>query len=323
MTARWRRLRPRDVALFVAVAAVVAVFGVVIGRELGIGQQTGASVASSPADESPPRPQQQSEEATALTLTLSAPEICETERGEGFAGQKWVYDDEGERVSTRRITLGWANVAEIPVRWEVTGGTGPYTLVIDNEPRDGFGPYEGASGTASVSCAPNPGKVTYNDYDQHRWYQANPEIDSGPKTIRATVTDAKGVTAEASVGIYVILNVTADLYLGPDGTPVHHRFNKGRTYRINGFLMTFPSDAFSSSSTEDSFTIKFFLDGHRGSIHIGDSTGSELGRRIEPYRRKTDFVRGESEYDDPEAALNSFLTELVESFGQPPAVTSP
>ncbi len=294
MTARWRRLRLRDVALFVAVAGLVAVLGVAIGRELGIGQQTGASVASSPA-----------EETTALTLTLSARKICETKRGEGFVGPKW------------------ANVAEIPVRWEVTGGTGPYTLVIDNEPRDGFGPYEGASGTASVSCAPNPGKVTYNDYDQHRWYQADPEIDSGPKTIRATVTDANSATANASVGIYVILKVTADLYVGPDGTPVHHRFNKGRTYRFNGFLMTFPSDAFSSSSTEDSFTIKFFLDGHRGSIHIGDSTGSELGRRIEPYRRKTDFVRGESEYDDPEAALNSFLTELVESFGQPPAVTSP
>ena len=64
MTASWRRLRLRDVAVFVAVAGLVAVLGVVIGRELGIGQQTGASVVSAPADESPPLPQQQSEETT-------------------------------------------------------------------------------------------------------------------------------------------------------------------------------------------------------------------------------------------------------------------
>ncbi len=263
MVARWRRLRLRDVALFVAVAGLVAVLGVVIGRELGVGQQSGASVAPAQSDQSAPASPQQSEETTALTLTLSAREICETDRGRGYSGSELVYDDDGKAIGTRDISTGWDGVAEIPVRWEVTGGTAPYTLVIDNETRDGDGPYEGASGTASVSCAPNPGKVTYNDYDQHRWYQANPEIDSGPKTIRATVTDAKGVTAEASVGIYVILNVTADLYLGPDGTPVHHRFNKGRTYRINGFLMTFPSDAFSSSSTEsdggrNSFSIQFF-----------------------------------------------------------------
>ncbi len=67
----------------------------------------------------------------------------------------------------------------------------------------------------------------------------------------------------------------------------------------------------------------FFLDGHRGLVHIGADTGIELGRRIEPYPRKTDSVRGESEHDNPEAALNSFLTELVESVGQPAAVTSP
>ena len=115
MPTQWRRWTPRDMALFVAVAAAVAVLGVMIGREAGIGQQTGASVAPSPADESPPLPQQQSEETTALTLTLTAPEVCETERGEGFAGQAWVYDDEGEIVGTRYISTGWANVAEIPV----------------------------------------------------------------------------------------------------------------------------------------------------------------------------------------------------------------
>ena len=43
MTNRMRQLRPRDAALFLAVAAVVAVLGVVIGRELGIGGQATAT----------------------------------------------------------------------------------------------------------------------------------------------------------------------------------------------------------------------------------------------------------------------------------------
>ena len=327
MRDHWRRLSLRDMSRFVGVVAIVAVVGVVIGREAGIGRQTGASVAPSPADESLPLPQQQSEETAALTLTLSAPEICETERGRPYAGSEIVYDDDGKAISTRDISTGWAGVAEIPVSWEVSGGTAPYTLAIDNETRDGDGPYEGTSGTASVSCAAPSAEVFYTSYNERR-FRGDPQIDSGAKTIRVVVTDANGTTVEASLSTYVILNVAADLYVGPDGTPVHYRFNKGRTYRVNGFLMTFPSDAFSSSSTEadggeSSFSIKFFLDGHRGLIHIGADTGLEVGRRIESYLRKTDSLRGESEHDDPEAALNSFLNELVESVGQPPVVTSP
>lgn len=42
MTARWRRLRPRDMALFVAVAAMVAVVVVIVGRELDIGREAAA-----------------------------------------------------------------------------------------------------------------------------------------------------------------------------------------------------------------------------------------------------------------------------------------
>ena len=238
MTNRMQRLRARDVALLVVVAAVVAVLGVMIGRELGIGQQTGASVASSPADESPPLPQQQSEETTALTLTLSAPEICETERGRGYAGDEFIYDDDGKAIGTRDISTGWDGVAEIPVRWEVTGGTAPFTLVIDNESRDGDGPYEGASGIASVSCAVTSAEVFYTSYNERR-FRGDPEIDSGPKTIRATVTDANGVTGEASVHIYAILVIGGGVY-ERGGEDVAHRLLPGRTYRYDGHLFTIP-----------------------------------------------------------------------------------
>ena len=198
MTPRRRRLRTKDMALFVAVAAVVAIVVVMGGRELGVGRE--ATAVSDYANEQAAAAKADSD----LALTLSAPEICETERGWSYAGEEWVYDDEGEIIGIRSITRGWANIAEIPVRWEVSGGTAPYTLVIDNEERDGVGAYEGSTGTASVSCAPNPGAVSYDDYDQHRWYHADPEIDSGPKTIHATVTDSSGATAVASHDIYVM-----------------------------------------------------------------------------------------------------------------------
>ena len=323
MPTQWRRWKLRDVALFLAIASIVSVLGIVIGREAGIGQQTGASVAPPPADEAPPLPQQQSEETTALTLTVSAPEVCETERGEGFAGQAWVYDDEGAIVGTRYISTGWANVAEIPVHWEVSGGTGPYTLVIDDEPRDGFGPYEGASGTASVSCAPSPGKVTYNDYDQHRWYEANPEIDSGPKTIRATVTDANGATAASSLSIYVIRQ------LGGSGTTIsgvwtHHRLLPGRTYRYNGTLFTIPKGhtIVASSSWEAAgggWAQVLILDGANVHIHI-NRHGEEMYRAYgigtdspqivypgEDYSALKDSLANTNAYGSAGDALDEFI----------------
>ncbi len=326
MTNRMRQLRPRDAALFLAVAAVVAVLGVVIGRELGVGQQTGATVTPAQSDQSGPTPQQQSEGTTALTLTLSGPDICETERGRGYSGSELVYDDDGKAIGTRDISTGWDGVAEIPVRWEVTGGTAPYTLVIDNETRDGDGPYEGASGIASVSCAVTSAEVFYTPNNERR-FRGDPEIDSGPKTIRATVTDASGVTADASVSIYVILSVVGDAYAGPNGTAISFLYNKGKTYRINGFLMTFSANAVSGGSEETEggehvFGLMFFRNGYRGIVGIGRDSGTEIGRRVEKLSGIQAASSEGSRQDDPEAALNTIMTKLVESVGQPPIMTA-
>ena len=278
MTNRMRQLRPRDVALFVAVAAIVAVLGVVIGRELGVGQQTGASVAPAQSDQSAPASPQQSEDASPITLTLSAPEICETERGEGVAGQEWVYDDQGEIVGTRSVGAGWANVAEIPVFWEVSGGSGPYTLVIDNEPRDGFGPYEGPNGTASVSCAPKPGEVFYKDYDQERRYRSDPQVDSGPKEIHATVTDAKGTRVSASTTIYTILRIHGSIK--SDGTRV--QLAPGKTYRVLGTLFTIPEgltiEMGSIWEADGGSGLAIRILGRDAVLYISPYTGEELYR---------------------------------------------
>ncbi|MDE2744979.1 MAG: hypothetical protein OXI41_03180 [Chloroflexota bacterium] len=323
MTARWQRLRPRDITLFVVVAVAVAVAVVIVGRELGIGQQTDATAVSTPAVASASHPEPEAEEASPLTLSLWGAEICETERGRGYAGSEFIYDDDGKAIGTRSTYRGWDGFAELPVRWEISGGTPPYALVIDNETRDGDGPYEGASGVAYASCAVTSAEVFYTEYDERR-YRSDPRIDSGPKAIRATVTDSTGATAVASHDIYVILNVEGDVYLDSNGAPVSHRFGKGKTYRVKGFLLTFPADAESGdtyeSHGESGFTILFSLEGYRGWIAIASDTGTEHSRVVELYSRPADAVQGSGSTDeDVKAALNSLLTDLMRSLGKPPS----
>ena len=316
MPTQWRRWTLRDMALFVVIAAVVAVLGVMIGRQLGIGQQTGASITS-PADESPPLPQQQSEETTALTLILSAPEICETERGRPYSGSEIVYDDEGKAIGTRDISTGWARVAEIPVNWEVSGGAAPYTLVIDNESRDGEGPHEGASGTALVSCAVTSAEVFYTSYAERR-FRSDPEIDSGPKTIHATVTDANGATGEASVSIYVILVIGGGVY-ERGGEDVAHRLLPGRTYRYDGHLFTIPKsitlvashawDADGGGSAQ-----VLLIEGTKSRLAI-NIHGEEVQRII---RMPADSAFGSS--TEASSTIDDALDEFFASRGKAPSV---
>ncbi len=256
-----------------------------------------------------------------MTLTLTAEAICETGAGRGFSDSVLVLDNDGNVVGRKDVFAGWTLIEEIPVRWSVDGGAGLYRLEIDDETRDGFGPYEGVTGTASVSCAPIPGEVFYEDYDQERWHRADPGVDSGLKTIRATVTDVTGATAEASVEIYVILAVEGSGNELPDGTWEPYRFKAGRTYRVKGFLMTFPADAEAGSvesvhGGEDSFSIHFHVSGYRGLIYIGRNSGRELSREVQEF--PTPGVTGAAR-PVAQAELNARMDALIESVGEPPA----
>ena len=213
---RLRAIKPKQAALLLAVAALAATacFG---GREAGVGGSTAAS-----GEGGTPEP---------LTLSLTvASQICETTPAQEYAGGVSYQDSEGNWVIERHST-GWDDVSETPVTWAVSGGTPPYTLMIDGETRDEEQTYAGASGTASVSCALRFGETFIYDEDGRR-YRTEPEVDSGLKAIRATVTDSAGATADASVNVHVILKLP-----GSDSI-----LERGKTYRVFGHLITAPAD---------------------------------------------------------------------------------
>lgn len=170
-----------------------------------------------------------------LMLTLRAPEICETERARNVGGWELRTNDQGARVR-EFVSAGWSVPAEIMVRWRVDGGVPPYVLMIDGEPRDARGAYNGQFGEASVGCADPSVGTFFEEVSRHvgvtRLYRANPNVDSGWKTIHGVVTDANGRTAEASVSVYILL----DLATGTTGDVLR----RGETYRVLGFLITAP-----------------------------------------------------------------------------------
>ena len=172
---------------------------------------------------------QQDSVAERLTLALSAPEICETTQAQGYSGATVRWDDTTEDWAVEYHSVGWFGVGETPVRWQASGGSPPYTLVIDGETRDAEQTYEGPSGTASVGCAQQFDETFFDE--DGRGYRTEPEVDSGLKTIRATVTDGAGETAEASVDVYVILELP-----GSDSI-----LQRGKTYRVFGRLITAPA----------------------------------------------------------------------------------
>ncbi len=206
MRTRLSQLRMRHLASFVVVAGVVAVVAVFAAREAGVGQRTEAVTEVTEAEsqgvsaEGPgglrkeqrhsPETQQDSE---ALALTLSAAEICETERARNVGGWELRTNDEGARVH-EFVSAGWRVFAKTSVRWHVVGGTLPYTLVVDGESRDAEGSYVGASGEAMVACADSSVGTSFEEVSPQdgvtRLYRANPNVDSGWKRIRGVVTDA-------------------------------------------------------------------------------------------------------------------------------------
>ena len=281
-------------ALFLAVAALVAAAAYFGAREAGVGGSTAAS-----GEGGTPEP-------LALTLTVAS-QICETTPAQEYAGGVSYQDSEGNWVIERHST-GWDDVSEISVTWAVSGGTPPYTLVIDGETRDAEQTYEGPSGTASVSCALRFGETFIYDEDGRR-YREEPEVDSGLKTIRATATDSAGATADASVNARVILKL-------PGSGSI---LKRGKTYRVFNHLITAPAD----------------YDVRVGSVTEPDCSETLPGDLCGPEFRLTlvgtnaylslfmsDGTEGIRRYPHGASVLERALDALIDSVGRLPNVES-
>ena len=219
MTIRLSRIRLRGLALFVVVAGTVA--ALFVACEAGLGEQSAVA------------------ETEPLTLTLTAEtEICETAGAFEVWGILLRVDEEDEdKVTEERVTDGWTGVGNAVVRWRVEGGLEPYRLEIDGETLSiNDRAYGGPVGVARVGCADTTVGRRWGEYSHQRarYYEADPQVDSGWKTVRAVVTDANGNEAEATARFYVLL----DLGGGTTGEIM----KRGETYRILGVLMTAPDD---------------------------------------------------------------------------------
>ncbi|MCY3922182.1 MAG: hypothetical protein OXG27_07270 [Chloroflexi bacterium] len=319
MRARLSRVRPRDLALFLVVTAVVAAVGVVVGREAGIGQQTGASVEAVATGQSSASQQQRSEEESTMTLTLTAPDICEVEgaRHWGYSDLQTNADGVRERV---RVSYGWRVAEEIPVSWRVEGGTPPYTLVIDGEERDAGGAYAGPAGDAMVSCANSSVETFFEEVSRQvgvtRLYRSKPHVDSGWKTITAVVTDANGGTAQASVDVYLIRS------LGSSGEIL----TRGETYRVLGHLLTAPVSfeveigGMAEKECPEEPPPNFRCETEHGFSLVGIDAGVVLYESDFAEARRWNRAIGGADGSGP-ASVETSLDALADSVGQMPQGT--
>ena len=206
--------------------------------------------------------------------------------------------------------------------------------MIDGESRDRLNLYEGPLGRALVGCA--DASVVGTSFDDigdgvQRLYDADPQVDSGPRTIRATVTDGIGSTAEASVEIYVI-RTDAEI------------LRRGQTYRVWGdHLVTAPRShdvALTSPpeieceerddpdpyDCEPAFGFLLLPDGHqddwltaiaRVNLYVIDGTEESRRRKLDDgtWIEITAEVRAASDANDPILAA---LDEIANSVGDPP-----
>ncbi len=326
MSAAVKRLKARDLGLFLVLASAVAATTVCGAQEIGLdGEGAGAGTESSEGEKTQQqRDEEQAQSAEPLTVTLTGPSRCQTTRGQSYGVDEAVYDDEGNYVRTVRSFVGHYEVRQFQVSWTVSGGTGPFKLTIDGASEDEYGPFIGASGQGVTYCA-TTSVQSFIDGAGDRALRAVPMIDSGSKTVRAVVTDANGRTAEASTEVYVILRV--------DGTLDEHEneqvLRRGQTYRVAGHLITAPAthDMFIAGTAEPECPEDlpaderceeewcFGIVGLDAGVHLYRSDFAEAGRWPE-----SDGVAGA---DDSNAALvDSLLDDLVDSVGTQPKTNS-
>ena len=289
---RAKQIKPKHAALFLVAAAAVAAIVYLTGRETQVEQRIEASapVTQERPTEPPPQVAREAGESTAdpLTLTLSAPEICEI---------------------THHRDLGVKGAVEVV--WTASGGDGEYSVSIAEES------YTGASGATEVSCA--LWREPIADHPKRGWPHADgdkPMVDSGLKTITATATDGSGATVEATADVYVILNAGIGLRI----------LRGGETYRINGTLWTIPQgvdmgigamEEISGGEWSRSGTVAIVgIVGSTATIGFWLPEFAEIERQFpisapgqEAIAAATDVLAADQAFDD-----------LIESFGQPPTI---
>lgn len=326
-----RAVGARRAALFVVITTAVAVGFYFSVRETGVGPRTEASVVAS--DEQFPASTQPDEsgegdtagEAKKLSLTLTAPTTCEVERAsrEVHAIVVGKNEDTGEE----QYKFGdYTDVPTVLVRWQASGGAPPYTLVIDGEPRDAGGAYVGKVGGALVSCALENGETYFSDRwgPMQRWHRTAPTVDSGIKTIQATVTDSTGATGSASIEVYAVRKV------GSSGTTLE----AGKTYRVHGHLVTVPlgtelwlaglilNDC-EGSNCESDIEISADDGPHGVAVYIGLRTGTYRSRVHEFNEALLPETDPRNRGGSREHLLHKKFDEFVSTIGRPPQVERP
>lgn len=211
----------------------------------------------------------------------------------------------------------WTSVATVPVEWRASGGTPPYTLVIDGETQDADGEYTGPTGEALVSCALDNGETYFSDRwgETQRWHRTRPTVDAGLKNISARVTDSDGATASAAVDVHVVRVAGGGDFV----------LRGGSTYRISGVLFTIPEGldmvVGEVAEPEGGPTKQVLLiagpNGLVAHIVIDSHTGEELSRHV------YDPSGGNSVPGWPPSSLHGFLDEFSASRGQEPGAPRP
>ena len=303
---RWSRPSASQTNWFAIATAIAAITVAFCGGGLTVGGPVGG-------------------QAESLTLTLRAPEICEASHPKGYRAHNLEWDEEEE--VWRDVFFkwwSWPSVGTMEVSWAVNGGDAPYMVMIASEA------YNGASGTAEVSCALEHGPVFDHplraDFERIHPFDDKPVVDSGIKTVMATVTDSSGATSEATTEVYVILSAFGD-----------HVLRAGETYRVQGWLVTVPGavdmriGSYETATCEpigddgrrnddvaceDSFDLNIETEDYEAWVALGVQTGTERGRRVRLVDEHAPDATTLS------ARVHAALDELAASVGQAPKLPS-
>lgn len=299
---RIRGVDARRAALVLAMAALAAVAIYVGVQETQVGSRAEAGAAAAQEATSEATPQDSDEETGAtdtaepLTLSLSAPEICEVrEPSEGWShGLEWNEEEGVWEDLSADSWWYWDSVEALEVGWSAAGGDGAYLVTIGGET------YEGASGSAWLRCAPE-------DELEAGW---------GDMAVTASVIDGSGAVAEAFARVQVLL-------AAPDGGLLV----AGETYFIKGWHVTIPHEfdmmvgdyeeticapagdgEDAAPVCENAFSLGVQTERYYAWLSIGEQSGAEGGRQI--WLTDEDAAEAMELHDEVHLAFDRLLASL-------------